>query len=283
MKHKSPLYRALPEIHPTFIGRSNISNFHCRNPRVSRCLHAPSFFLRHRTTPALISTTMNGGSELPAAKPKIVSEDDLEAEDWLEPTYVSHEGGESLEYYRPGGYHPVHIGDKYKDDRYEIIYKLGSGSFSTVWLSKDHHQNRYVALKVVCADDSSGSSEKRVLEHLATQSKQIHTNKKQVALLLDEFFIEGPNGRHLCLVTEPARCSVLSSLAEHPWMFQKPIARAIAAQTILGLQSLHQNGVIHGGESLTLSSLAMRAHVIEKALTLSRSPSRQHPPLPLQH
>ena len=38
--------------------------------------------------------------------------------------------------YRPGGYHPVHLGDIYYE-RYRVIHKLGFGSYSTVWLARD--------------------------------------------------------------------------------------------------------------------------------------------------
>lgn len=39
--------------------------------------------------------------------------------------------------YCKGGYHPVHVGEKYKDGQYIVIRKLGWGHFSTVWLVKD--------------------------------------------------------------------------------------------------------------------------------------------------
>lgn len=44
---------------------------------------------------------------------------------------------EQIEDYRPGGFHPVHFGDLLYNGQYEIIRKLGYGSFSTVWLAKD--------------------------------------------------------------------------------------------------------------------------------------------------
>lgn len=39
--------------------------------------------------------------------------------------------------YKPGGYHPVALGDTLKDGRYIIYHKLGYGGFSTVWVARD--------------------------------------------------------------------------------------------------------------------------------------------------
>lgn len=44
---------------------------------------------------------------------------------------------ESLSRYQLGGYHPVILGDTFKDGRYKVHHKLGWGGFSTVWLAKD--------------------------------------------------------------------------------------------------------------------------------------------------
>jgi hypothetical protein len=50
--------------------------------------------------------------------------------------------------YRPGGYHPVALGDTLKDGRYKIRHKLGYGGFSTVWVARD---NKYVVtLLIIC-------------------------------------------------------------------------------------------------------------------------------------
>jgi hypothetical protein len=54
---------------------------------------------------------------------------------------------EGLPDYKIGGYHPVHVGEVFKD-RYVVIQKLGWGHFSTVWLAKDKLYDTYVALKV---------------------------------------------------------------------------------------------------------------------------------------
>ena len=44
---------------------------------------------------------------------------------------------EPLERYRKGGYHPTHLGDRFKDGRYRILHKLGWGAYATVWLARD--------------------------------------------------------------------------------------------------------------------------------------------------
>lgn len=44
---------------------------------------------------------------------------------------------EWVEQYRPGWFHPIDLGDIFKDGQYRVIRKLGYGSFSTVWLARD--------------------------------------------------------------------------------------------------------------------------------------------------
>lgn len=44
---------------------------------------------------------------------------------------------EKLHRYQPGGYHPVNLGDTFKNGRYKVYHKLGWGGFSTVWLVRD--------------------------------------------------------------------------------------------------------------------------------------------------
>ena len=44
---------------------------------------------------------------------------------------------EGTDGYKRGGYHPVSIGERYNDDRYVVVKKLGWGHFSTCWLVED--------------------------------------------------------------------------------------------------------------------------------------------------
>jgi hypothetical protein len=49
---------------------------------------------------------------------------------------TKHSVEEGEDAYRPGGFHPVFIGDVY-NNRYEILRKIGYGGYSTVWLVRD--------------------------------------------------------------------------------------------------------------------------------------------------
>jgi len=59
---------------------------------------------------------------------------------------------ENMRSYRPGGFHPVHLGDIFStcpgsdQPRYRVLQKLGQGEFSTVWLAQDMADHEYVGV-----------------------------------------------------------------------------------------------------------------------------------------
>ncbi|KAL8847937.1 MAG: hypothetical protein Q9221_007002 [Calogaya cf. arnoldii] len=168
---------------------------------------------------------------------------------WQRPEYEYQEDVERLSNYRPGGCRPVNLGDDYCDSRYLIVNKLGFGTYSTVWLAKDRSEDRYVALKILEADASASSNEASILQHL--EAKRTYApgavGEEQIPKRLDTFYIDGPNGKHQCLVSEPAACSIAYSRdLSTVWGFPLQVARAIAANVIMGVHYLHSNGVIHG-------------------------------------
>ncbi|KAG2368911.1 kinase-like domain-containing protein [Suillus spraguei] len=132
---------------------------------------------------------------------------------------------EEIEGYKPGGYHPVYLGDTFPsrdNPRYRILHKLGLGSMSTVWLAKDtveksalthpscdllidsylgHPHSRCVTLKIVIANLSSDNRETAILQWLSTRSRD-HPGAKHIVQLRDSFQIQGPNGTHQVLVMD---------------------------------------------------------------------------------
>ncbi|KID74804.1 SRSF protein kinase 1 [Metarhizium brunneum] len=162
--------------------------------------------------------------------------------------------------YGPGGYHPVAIDDRL-GGHYNVLQKLGHGSYSTVWLARDEVLQRLVAVKVCTADASPRESE---ILSLLRHPSQVDGDGNDDALgrgmmpiLLNTFHINGPHGTHTCLVTDVARCSVDEGKRRGfyaPLML--PVARAIAAQLILAVAYLHAKGFVHG--DLHLGNVLLR-------------------------
>ncbi|OJJ84716.1 uncharacterized protein ASPGLDRAFT_66241 [Aspergillus glaucus CBS 516.65] len=155
------------------------------------------------------------------------------------------QGVDKLRRYGPGGYHLTHIDDRHFDGRYEIIHKLGHGSYSTVWLARDRWDARYVAMKIFTADISESCSEGNILRVLNSGSPKLLAHAF-VPLLLNEFMITGPNGRHRCIVSDVAGPSFAQwRESENIWKFPVNVARSIAAQIIWGLAYIQSRGVVH--------------------------------------
>ncbi|KAL4783312.1 kinase-like domain-containing protein [Aspergillus varians] len=162
------------------------------------------------------------------------------------PIYWPQDDIENLEGYRPGGYHPTNINDKFLNGRYKVVHKLGYGSYSTVWLARDQEAGRYVALKIIVAEVSGKAVESKILRRLQSGNPN-HPGRQYIASLLNEFFFTGPNGHHRCLVSEVHGCSVAESKENSTdFKFSPDISRAIAAQVTLGLAYMHSQGVGHG-------------------------------------
>jgi hypothetical protein len=156
---------------------------------------------------------------------------------------------ERLERYRAGGNHPLVIGDVIKD-RYQVVHKLGFGTFSTTWLCRDNRSNRYAAVKVGTGD--SNPREAEILELLNSASPSLnHPGRSMIPTVQDRFLLRGPNGTHPCYVTAPAMCSISGAKdASYNRLFQASTARSLIAQLVLAVAYTHARGVVHGGWSV---------------------------------
>lgn len=195
------------------------------------------------------------------------------------PVYAWNEDVESLEDYRPGGYHPVHIGDTLSAGRYEVIHKLGHGSYSTVWLCKDIPQQRYVSIKVIvseCDPAEQPRYENIILEALRNGDPS-HPGRKFVIDLLDDFIVDGPNGHHQCLVFPVALSSVVKPAGDSDhFLFPPQVARSIATQALLALSYIHSCGIIHGGMLTKYTSACLLTTDSVQIYTLKTSFSKRH-------
>jgi hypothetical protein len=118
-------------------------------------------------------------------------------------------GMEDVEGYRSGtdGFHPVDIGDTFKNERYKILHKLGSGGYATVWLARDHLNRRYLALRIsrASAKYCTPDVDLKLLAYLQDKISTVGgPGSEFIDIPLDSFHIQGLNGRHHCLVSKPA-------------------------------------------------------------------------------
>ncbi|RCI09558.1 hypothetical protein L249_4045 [Ophiocordyceps polyrhachis-furcata BCC 54312] len=121
---------------------------------------------------------------------------------------------EDIERYKPGGFHPVQLGDRYDDGRYKVVHKLGAGGFATVWLARDENEEKWVALKIVDAEHSASTATKSVLSRSASGAQFVAEHHRH-------FSFDGPNGRHLCLVL-PVLGPSMSELSSGESPFSSP-------------------------------------------------------------
>lgn len=151
--------------------------------------------------------------------------------------------------YVKGGYHPVQVGETFKDGRYIVIQKLGWGHFSTVWLSRDTETGRHVALKVVRSAShytETALDEIKLLQKIV-EANPNHPGRAHVVSLLDSFEHVGPNGKHVCMVFEVLGENLLGLIKK--WQHRgipMPLVKQITKQVLLGLDYLHREcGIIH--------------------------------------
>lgn len=178
---------------------------------------------------------------------------------------------ESIEKYGDGGLYPVHIDDRFQDGRYQILNKLGFGSFSTVWAAWDHRYAAYsslfeiadttsnksrVSLKVIRAENSENNLELRILQRIQQGTTQ-HPGHKYLPRLLDHFYEGSAERRNLFLVLELLGPNVNDVMRFRPKQrFNlSSSCRRISKQLLLAVDCLHSLGIVHGGKFLVQNNI----------------------------
>ncbi|KAF3769136.1 kinase-like protein [Cryphonectria parasitica EP155] len=152
--------------------------------------------------------------------------------------------------YKPGGFHPVYIGDIY-NGKYTVLSKLGYGLYSTVWLVRDTsspEEAKYYALKVLSADcygTEKDIFEREILRHLRDADRN-HVGYRYICHLVDDFEHSGPNGTHLLLVLElmGEKLTTFGTLFNRT-MVPNPLMRRFTFYLLAGLDYAHDSNVIH--------------------------------------
>jgi serine/threonine-protein kinase SRPK3 len=148
--------------------------------------------------------------------------------------------------YRPGGYHPVRLGEVFRD-RYVVTKKLGWGHFSTVWLAEDKTadataQNKFVALKVVKSAPVYAEAAVDEIDLLATVTNKATElgETPPVVTLLDHFVHEGPHGEHVCLVFEVCGKNLLHLIQQYNYKgLPLEMVKSVTREICEGLNFMH--------------------------------------------
>lgn len=182
---------------------------------------------------------------------------------------------EGAEGYRPGGYHPVKVGEVY-NQRYVVIKKLGWGHFSTVWMVKDrkaaasNSKEQFFALKVQKSAEhytEAAMDEVELLDCIHKERKKskaamergagkdndgvtaesIVEYSQYAATLHDSFFHTGPNGRHMCMVFSMLGNNLLSVIKAYNYRgIPIPVVKNMIRGICKGLDFLHRKcQIIH--------------------------------------
>lgn len=141
-----------------------------------------------------------------------------------------------------------------------------------------------MAVKIKTAETSEDNSKLSILSYLS-QQRNSDWMSRHVITLLDCFQHQGPNRKHICIVSGALSASVSSVLNDdqdvptfeysHDFisLFPKWMAKRILRQILFGLCFLHSHGVIHGDIHLNniLFEVPNRASYTVKELEHAKS------------
>jgi len=189
--------------------------------------------------------------------------------------YTTDSEESSSEYCR-GGYHPVFVGDMFKNKRYEVKEKVGYGAFSTVWKAYDHKQNREIALKITKSEEDVRVMTEDELEYckrIGKAMEKLSMKTIQLTLINDSFLVKGPHGVHYGLTFDLCGSNLYSTIHKSYWEPNNTwIVRRIIRQLIEALAFLHDHcDMIHADikpENILWESPLMNANNPELIQTM---------------
>ncbi|KAK2627053.1 hypothetical protein QTJ16_003019 [Diplocarpon rosae] len=160
---------------------------------------------------------------------------------------------ETLSHYKRSQFYNIQLGDTLKE-RYKILFKIGYGGSSTVWLCRDllyQPENDpyglghpYRALKLGVAQASKKETE--ILSHLKGQQSD-HLGQYLVRTFCDNFEVKDQDNSYTVLIQPPLGKSLLEYQDQQPYRQVIPImVKNIVVYILHAIDFLHtEAGVIH--------------------------------------
>lgn len=131
-------------------------------------------------------------------------------------------------------------------NRYALFHKLGSGSYSTVWLAYDIEQNDFFAIKIQFSDDYyEAVDEIRFLKKI--NDKSASQQSSNINELLESFVVIRMKKKFLCMKFPILAGSLYDLIRKGKYRNGLPltIVKKIAVQMLNGFQTIHSLGYIH--------------------------------------
>lgn len=174
---------------------------------------------------------------------------------------------EGLEQYRKGGYHPVCIGEKYKDGKYTVLRKLGYGASSTVWMVQDNTTGGLFAMKVQKSSRDYSEAAYDEIKLLSEMMRGDPRDERFCVRFVDSFETVGPNGRHVCLILERLGDNLLSLIrhyyAQTGGGVPIHIVRQLTRQMLIAMDYFHrERQIIH--TDIKVDNIVLQKPLLER-------------------
>lgn len=142
-------------------------------------------------------------------------------------------------------------GDEFINDvinnQYMLLYKIGYGSFSSVWLTYNIEDNKFYAMKIQTPDDyEEGIEELKIYDIISKICKQ-NKNIKTLMMLKYSFILEKGKDKYVCMVMDLMAGSlydVIKTEKYHKGLPEQTVER-IEKQMNEAIKLLHNFDIIH--------------------------------------
>ncbi|KFQ81372.1 Serine/threonine-protein kinase SRPK, partial [Phaethon lepturus] len=151
-----------------------------------------------------------------------------------------------------GSHHPVREGEVF-NTQYQVLGKLGCGTFATVWLCQDMRRKKHVAVKVLKSREgfAEAAQDEVALLRCVSSMKKKDKAGEYIVCLLDDFRMIGENGFHILLlrvlqlwVLGPSLRCLMGNYAAQG--LPLPFVKKSLQQVLAGLHFLHKRcRIIH--------------------------------------
>ncbi|KAG6902038.1 hypothetical protein C0995_005248 [Termitomyces sp. Mi166 len=152
---------------------------------------------------------------------------------------------ELWDWYTPQSFYPVRLGDIIHS-KYQVLYKLGYGTTSTLWICRDLHRDEYVCMKSMVCDYPSVEREVKTYEALSDQRTSGLIGRHLVRQALDHFELEIEDRNYNFLIHEPLGLSVELFRTTGKGTLPILYVRILARQMLHALEFIHSANIVHG-------------------------------------